>query len=404
MHLIKPLVLSLLVSLIVIGCGAPKAVDNNWPGGSTPYVDAASDKVEASSGPIAPADTSAQSPLASAPPSSASQSESSAGAEVAASSSEPPATAEASSPPTAEISPRAAAQPEPRAAPSSATRAEPPIPPGTPESPTPPQSVVDQSWVRFLPDEGWAPKRLQEMGFGPKNGRRTVVLDPGNGGPEVGSAYGSQDGGSYISEKNANLEIAKRVKYLLEGAGYRVILTRESDTRAYTVPDSQANAAFSGTRADLQGRVDIANAAEADIFVSIHNNGSSDGAQRGTEVWYSSDRPFADQSLKLAKEVLDSLVIQLRGAGYSTTNRGIKDGAHFRVFQGQSFPLFVLGRPRMAPRPTRATNMPGVLGETLFLSNASEGALLRNGAILDAIAMGYKDGIARYFAWVDGGR
>ena len=394
--MVKQLLLSLSIGLTVIGCGAPRPTDNDGPPGVTSYIDAGNKAVESNTGPGNDVTTSAQQPTPAnvelkAPPASA---------ELALP--VPAGSLAPSSPPTAEILPGTAAQPEGRIPPDSAAQAEPAIPPGTPESSTPPQSVLDQSWVRFLPDEGWAARRLQEMGVGPKNGRRTVVIDPGHGGPEVGSVYGSHDGRGNISEKDANLEIAKRLKHLLEAAGYRVIMTRESDSRSYVVPDPQASAAFSGTRADLQGRVDIANAAEADIFVAIHNNGSSDSGQRGTEVWYSSDRPFADRSLKLAREVLGSIIIQLGAAGYDTSNRGIKDGAHFRVFQGRSFPLFVLGRPRTEPRPTRATNMPGILGETLFLSNPSEGVLLRNGAILDAIAIGYRDGIARYFASIDG--
>ena len=41
---------------------------------------------------------------------------------------------------------------------------------------------------------------------------------------------------------------------------------------------------------DLQARVDIANAAHGDVFVSIHSNGSDDTGQRGVETWYDSKR------------------------------------------------------------------------------------------------------------------
>lgn len=306
------------------------------------------------------------------------------------------------SPPTAEILPGTAAGSPPSIT-VSPGQSSPDLSPALPsDGGPPPQSVTDPSWARFLPAEEWAEKNLRSRGIGPKSGRRTVVLDPGHGGPEVGAVYGSHDGRGYIAEKDANLRIALRLKAMLEASGYRVVLTRESDERAYTVPDEEANRAFSGTRADLQGRVDVANAAEADIFVSIHNNGASDSAQSGTEVWYSSDRPFSHLSYRLAQDVLDSLIAQLAAAGYNPPNRGIKDGANFRVFQGRSFPLFVLGRPRTEPRPTRATNMPGILGETLFLSNPREGALLRDPAIIDAIAMGYRNGIARYFGSIGG--
>lgn len=245
-------------------------------------------------------------------------------------------------------------------------------------------------------------ERVQEIPrhpFQPAAGRaRVVVLDPGHGGPEVGAA-----GGNGVAEKDVNLTIAVKLKDLLEGEGMRVVLTRDGDRRASTAPDAASSAQYSATRMDVQARVDIANAARADVFLSIHNNGSAVPAEGGTEVWWDGRRPFAAFNQALAQQVLASLVQAIRAAGYPVTNRGLKEDTHFRVRQGRSFPIFVLGPPRTGVTTTRATQMPAVLGETLFLTNPVEAQLLAREDVQFAIARGYRDGLLRYFRLIDDG-
>lgn len=227
--------------------------------------------------------------------------------------------------------------------------------------------------------------------------QRTITLDPGHGGAEVGSA------GAGLAEKNANLAIGHRLRRLLQETGYRVVMTREDDRRVYTLPDNQVTAPNSVTRADLQARIDVANQARADVFVSIHNNGSSDPGQSGTEVWYDPQRPFGTLNLVLAREVLAALVAEIRAAGHPVVDRGVKDDTYFRNFNGRYYPIFVLGPPRETPTPTRATQMPGILGETLFMSNPREAQLLTTGEMQEAIARGYLRGIQQYFERMDAG-
>ena len=81
-------------------------------------------------------------------------------------------------------------------------------------------------------------------------------------------------------------------------------------------------------------------------------------------------------------------------------DRGIKDDAHFRIWNGRAYNIYVLG-PGTGPRPHPPTKMPGVLGESLFLSNPTEAALLRQERTLDAIAQGYFQAIQEYLAKYD---
>lgn len=219
--------------------------------------------------------------------------------------------------------------------------------------------------------------------------RRVIALDPGHGGPESGaSAYG-------LVEKDVNLKIALKAAALLRAEGYDVVLTRDTD-RA-TSPLYTGGGYGGGLTYDVQARVDIANAAGADLFFSIHNNGSGDPTQSGTEVWYNLDRPFSDRNVALAQLLQQSLLKRIRALGYPAVDRGIKDDSNFRIFRGRSYNLYVLG-PGTGARPHEPTHMPGVLGESLFISHAGDAAILAQERGLDAVAAGYRDAVLAYFA------
>jgi N-acetylmuramoyl-L-alanine amidase len=162
------------------------------------------------------------------------------------------------------------------------------------------------------------------------------------------------------------------------------------------VSPTYSGGGYPGVRADLQARVDVANAAGADLFISIHNNGGP-ASEAGAEVWYSQQRPFGDRNRALAESTLAGIVGRLRGMGYPAVSRGIKDDASFRIFRGQVYNIYVLG-PGEGPRSHVPTGMPGVLGESLFLSNPADSAVLRRADGVDAIARGYRDGVRAYFA------
>src|SRR5436309_14236001 len=81
----------------------------------------------------------------------------------------------------------------------------------------------------------------------------TVVLDPGHGGHDKGAVC------RYGSEKDFALDVARKLRGLLQSKGLRVIMTREGD---YFVP--------------LDVRAQTANAARDSIFVSIHFNATND--------------------------------------------------------------------------------------------------------------------------------
>ncbi|MGQ9675513.1 MAG: N-acetylmuramoyl-L-alanine amidase family protein [Chloroflexota bacterium] len=216
--------------------------------------------------------------------------------------------------------------------------------------------------------------------------QRVICIDPGHGGPETGAVNGT------LKEKDVNLKIALKLARLLEDEGYKVVLTRDSDR----APSATADGRWAGLTKDLQTRIDIANAADADLFVSIHNNAASSASASGTEVWYSGSRSFGEENKKLAELIQAGMIDEMRAIGYDPKDLGIKDDINFGAWSGRTGNIYVLG-PGAGSLQHTPTQMPGVLGESLFISNANDARILKSEEGLDAIARGYRDGIVSYF-------
>ena len=239
---------------------------------------------------------------------------------------------------------------------------------------------------------------------------RTVVLDPGHAGDEPGaSAYG-------VIERESNLDMAQRVRTILEARGAHVVLTRNSEARPRDVPPEATG--VTATFIDLQSRVAIANAARADVFVSIHSNSYPDSSVRGGDAWYTSLRPFAADSKRLATLCIEDVNTALQAKGYPIRAREAMDDAQFVDAAGRGTPMFALGPERDVSRAelvergvnpavvgmhpdapswrTSATQMPGTLLELLYISNPDDAALLKDEPTRYAIARGIADGIARF--------
>ena len=112
----------------------------------------------------------------------------------------------------------------------------------------------------------------------PAPGLRKIVLDPGHGGKDPGAI-----GVGGVAEKDIVLSLAKKLaKKLKQEMGVKVVLTRQDDT---FIP--------------LEDRTAIANAEEADLFVSLHVNASPNSNLRGMETYYL-DNTNDEASIRLA--------------------------------------------------------------------------------------------------------
>lgn len=111
----------------------------------------------------------------------------------------------------------------------------------------------------------------------------TIVVDPGHNYGGDDGAYGKFPNITY-SERDLNMQMGLKLKAELEKLGANVILTRQESDRS-TV-DLQTS---------LQKRVDIANSANANLFISLHHDVSS-GTTTGISTHYSTYKPGIDNS------------------------------------------------------------------------------------------------------------
>lgn len=213
---------------------------------------------------------------------------------------------------------------------------------------------------------------------------RTIVIDPGHGGWDPGK----QNHQLRIDEKDATLDVAMRLRRLLEPRGYRVLLTRSTDKGL--APDKIS---------DLNLRAELANRTNADLFISIHFN-AVDGAiaarVTGTETYvmtpvsHASTEPESDRDMIRTEYPANRYDAQSTAAGFilhkhllgelQSRDRGLKR-ARFVVL--------------------RMARCPAVLIESAYLSNTAEGRKIGDPAwrqqLAGAIANGideYRDGLA----------
>ena len=213
-------------------------------------------------------------------------------------------------------------------------------------------------------------------------GAITVAIDPGHGGPDPGAIRPP------LAEKVANLDIAMRLRAMLLGAGVNVVMTRTSDTKVNRHNVDWTRDGVVAYRDELAARIEVANAARADVFMVIHNNGTAPGVG-ATETWYDRTRTFSATNKMLATAVQSSLVAALRTrrtSSWAPRDRGIH-ALNFYVLRSY--------KKRFAERPSL---MPGILGESLAMGNAHERAMLRSGSSRQTIAEGYYEGLVKFFA------
>lgn len=215
-------------------------------------------------------------------------------------------------------------------------------------------------------------------------GSITVVVDPGHGGSFTGAV--APDG---TREADLNLDIGLRLARMLEGAGVDVVLTRAADREVNAPPGDRIPDGVIDVTDDLAARVDLANAARADLFIAIHNNFAVDTATGGPSTYYVERRAFGDRSARLAS-IIQARMVRALGSAV---------GGDWRPYDHGSlvYPYYVL-RDYDPPRLLRPTRMPGVLSEGLFLSNPGELRSLKRPSVRQAMANAYYEAIELYLA------
>ncbi len=178
--------------------------------------------------------------------------------------------------------------------------------------------------------------------------KNVIVVDAGHNFGGDDGAYATNNGVTY-SERDLNMEVAVKLKSELENRGYTVAMTRnESDRETLSAMQS------------LDKRVKLANDLNATLFVSVHHNSADAVSANGVEVFYSTNAQddrmggkSPDQSRIEKSKAMATSVVNNICSKTGAINRGPKNG-NLNV--------------------CRNTNMPAILIECGFITNANEAA------------------------------
>jgi N-acetylmuramoyl-L-alanine amidase len=190
--------------------------------------------------------------------------------------------------------------------------------------------------------------------------RGVVVLDPGHGNGDPGAVHRGPSGEADLTEQEVTLAVAQHARDALEALGYDVYLTRRT---AGVPPLGPLTHALIVT--DLFSRVTLARAVGADVYVSIHANGSPYSFHEGTEVWYCGKAEHGEANRALADLLLQGMIHGFRTYGYEPVDRGLREDAEART-GGEWCPLVV----------TREAPAPSALVELLFMTNDDDARVL----------------------------
>src|SRR6266498_1089551 len=193
----------------------------------------------------------------------------------------------------------------------------------------------------------------------------TVVLDPGHGGYDKGQV--SRLG----YEKDFALDLARKLRPLLQAKGLRVIMTREGD---YFVP--------------LEVRAQIANAARDSIFVSIHFNATNDDPNAtGFEIFSFTPRGAPSTS---DSAVAPSALSMQPGSAVDAQSTALSACIYHSLLG--HIPEYDRGIKRARFAVLRLTKVPAVLIEGGFLTEQGESKLIANkdwrGKLAAAVGVG----------------
>jgi len=180
---------------------------------------------------------------------------------------------------------------------------------------------------------------------------QTVVLDPGHGGHDKGQVS------RYGAEKDFALDVARKLRPILQAKGFRVIMTREGD---YFVP--------------LEVRAKIANSARNSIFVSIHFNATNDDPNAtGFEIF--SFTPRGAPSTSDGNVNANSFNMQ-PGSSVDAQSMALSVCIYHSLLG--HLPEYDRGIKRARFAVLRLTQVPAVLIEGGFLTERGESKLISN--------------------------
>ena len=181
---------------------------------------------------------------------------------------------------------------------------------------------------------------VKTVGINNVKTKKTVIIDPGHGGIDVGTV--GIDGSL---EKNINLSISLDLYDYLMVSGINTVLTRDGDYEVYMAGEKR-------TKSDLYNRMDFINSVPDSILISIHQNHFENEAEWGTQVWFS---PNDEISPTLADKILQSVKKNIQPE--NKRENKVSDNSYYILYKAQK---------------------PSVMVECGFVSNKNENNKLQD--------------------------
>ena len=194
---------------------------------------------------------------------------------------------------------------------------------------------------------------VAKKGGSSKKEEIVIVVDPGHGGEDPGKV-GSND----VLEKDLNLQIAMKVKTMLEDAGITIVMTREDDK----VPKAK--------KEDLDERVKLINDTNPKLALCIHQNSYPDESVKGAQVFYHTTTEQAEDVASIVQEELRVVDPE--------NKRQIKENDTYYML--------------------KYTKVPTIIVECGFLTNPEEAAKLTEEEYQNQLAQAICEGIIK---WLD---
>lgn len=205
---------------------------------------------------------------------------------------------------------------------------------------------------------------LRPMTISPKRPLRTILIDPGHGGKDVGAVNGKD------YEKDLNLAVALRLATQLRDKGFKVYMTRNMDTEI-----------------SLDKRTQFSDRIQADLFVSIHCNSAS-ATVNGLETYIAT--PKNDPNFGVSTITNESC----------PANKYDKANAYLAYYTQrellQKVGMTDRGVRRKRFYVIRNTNCPSMLIEIGYITNTAELAKLKTPDQQQKIADAITEGILKY--------
>lgn len=190
-----------------------------------------------------------------------------------------------------------------------------------------------------------------------------IIIDPGHGGIDGGAV-----GVNGTTEKDINLAISLKLRDILTGAGYTVVMTRDTDI---SIHDEDAQTVRQKKVSDLRKRLAMTKLYEKSILISVHQNALGAHRVTGAQVFYSPNNP---ESKVFAEALQTEFNANLQRDGKDKTVT--KAGKNLYLFYN-------------------AQNI-AVLCECGFLSNADEERTLNTPEYQERVAFAIFSGLVKY--------